>query len=103
MGTGIDIRVDPHRDPGLLAHAARHPIEALQLGFRLQIETEDLFIQRQTHLGFALGHPGEDHFGRVTARRQKTRDNSPPETMSNPEPRRASRLSSARLELAFTA
>ena len=73
VSTGIDVRIDPYRDTGLLAHAARHPIEALQLGFRLQIETEDLFIQREAHLGFALGHPGEDHFGRITARRQHPR------------------------------
>ncbi len=70
MGTGIDIRVDPHRHRCLLAHAARHPVEALQLGFRLQIEAEDLFVQREAHLGLALGHPGEDHFARITARRQ---------------------------------
>ena len=56
VSTGIDIRIDPHRDASLLAHAARHPIEALQLGFRLQIEAEDLFIQRQAHLRFTLGH-----------------------------------------------
>ncbi len=70
VGTGIDIRIDPYRYRRLLAHAARHPVEALQLGFRLQIETEDLFFQREAHLGLALGNPGEDHFARITARRQ---------------------------------
>ena len=70
VSTGIDIRIDPYRYPRLLAHAARHPVEALQLGFRLQIEAEDLFFQREAHLGLALGHPGEDHFARITARRQ---------------------------------
>ena len=66
----VDVRVDPHRDPRLLAHAACDPVQALQLGFGLQVEAEDLFFQRKAHLGFALGDAGEDHLGRITARRQ---------------------------------
>ncbi|MNS67799.1 hypothetical protein D3C72_1010610 [compost metagenome] len=66
----IDIRVDPYRDPRLLAHAASDPVQALQLGFRLQVEAEDLFLQREAHLGLALGDAGEDHLGRIPPRRQ---------------------------------
>ena len=29
----VDVQVDPHRDPRLLAHAACDPVQALQLGF----------------------------------------------------------------------
>ena len=73
MGAGIYVRVHPHRDGGHLAHAGGDPVETLQLGFGLQIEAEDLFLQREAHLGLALGHAGEDHLGRIPTRRQHPR------------------------------
>lgn len=102
VGVGIHMGIDAHGHGGHLAHLAGDTVDGAQLLLALAIEAVDALLQCVADFRLRLTH------ARVGAERGVspaliTRQSSPPDTMSNPAPWRATSCRIALVELAFTA
>ena len=102
MGARVNVRIDANRDPR--GSTARHGDlgERLELGLGFDVEAEDVLVERQGHFGAGLADAGKYDFfrgraGGARAPQFALRDDV------HPAPRRARVVSTAWLELAFTA
>ena len=57
VGTGIDIGIDPDRDPRDSAGLAGQPREQLEFRLGFDIDAEDVLGQRRAQFGFGLADP----------------------------------------------
>ena len=76
--------------------------QQFQLAGAFDIEEQDAGAKRQVDFVGQLADSGENDLASTLAAASVTRCSSPPETMSNPAPSRASRRKIERFEFAFT-
>jgi len=71
VGTGIDVRIDPDRDPCDSAGFAGKPREQFELRLGFDVDAEDVGGQGRTQLGLGLADAGEQDFVRRNAGGQR--------------------------------
>ena len=103
VGQRVDVRVDPQADRRDPAALGRDAGDHRQLGLGFDVEAEDGLVEGKRDLGRALADAGEGDACSPGTPAARARRSSPSETTSMPAPSRASRVSTAWLELALTA
>ena len=64
MRAGIDVGIDPNRNPRQPPLLAGQPRQQFEFGLGFDVDAEDVGRQRRAQLGFGLADPGEhDLFG----------------------------------------
>jgi hypothetical protein len=76
---GIDVGIDPNRDPRRPAGLAGEPRQQFELRLGFDVDAEDVFGQRGAQLGFGLADAREQDLVRRNAGGQRPL-NSPPDT-----------------------
>ncbi len=72
MRLGIDVRIDPHGNRGPGAQTQGDGIEKLKLGFGLDIETGNRFLEGCRHLAGGLADAGKNDLAAGNAKGQST-------------------------------
>ena len=71
MGAGVDIGIDPDRDPRRLAGLDGKPRQQFEFGFGFDIDAENVRGQRRAQFGLGLADAGEHDLLRRNAGRQR--------------------------------
>ncbi len=71
VGAGIDIGVDPHRDPRRLAGFGRQPRQQIELRFGFDIDAENAGLERRAQFGLGLADAREQDLLRRDAGGQR--------------------------------
>ena len=71
MGAGIDVRIDPQRNPRGLAGLDRKLRQQFQFGLGLDVDAENVRRQRRAQFGLGLADAREQDLARRNPRRQR--------------------------------
>ena len=71
VGAGIDVGIDPHRDPRGPPGLDGEPRQQFQLGLGFDVDAENVGGQRRAQLGFGLADAGEQDLFRRNAGGQR--------------------------------
>ena len=103
MGAGIDVGIDPHRDPRGLAALRRQPRQQFEFGLGFDVDAENVGGERERAAPRSVLPTPENKIFCGGMPAASARFSSPPETTSAPAPSFASVHSTDWLEFAFMA
>ena len=71
MGAGVDIGIDPHRDPRRLPGLAGEPRQQFEFGLGFDVDAENVGGKRRAQFGLGLADAGEQDLVRRNAGGQR--------------------------------